>query len=352
MSSENGNEKQGLLVKPFRHIGYISDVLLCVGFNLGLMVVSYIILAPSFDSNRLLWFQVSISVFVPIFSTFFICLLASLRTQSRVLISPTYVTLFTGIPALVLGSYVEYSVYYYLDGISRMNNVFAFLFLGGIAFLLWIYLSIYFSQPVIRNLIGAYADRSNIQDGTTLYQTPDFEHILEKIENKKWLTDLCSLRVFERKEDEDEIKLKFNKYSTNFYLSVYGKKVKSECYVALTHFQLFENLAEKVIVTNNDSRECLRPQIVEFEKSLNLKSTSVKKDQILYPSLNYAMAPARFPMLLRYRNQIITIAVTSLVSGLVGLARFMGGLDNEIFLGILAIVVALGSGAFTIINKK
>ena len=233
-----------------------------------------------------------------------------------------------------------------------MNNVFAFLFLGVIAFLLWIYLSINFSQPVIRNLIGAYAERSNLQDGTTLYQTPDLEHILEKIENKKWLTDLCSLRVFERKEDEDEIKLKFNKYSTNFYLSVYGKKVKSECYVALTHFQLFENLAEKAIVTNNDSRECLRPQIVEFEKSLNLKSTSVKKDQILYPSLNYAMAPARFPMLLRYRNQMITIAVTSLISGLVGLARFMGGLDNEVFLGILAIVVALGSAAFTIINKK
>ena len=57
-------------------------------------------------------------------------------------------------------------------------------------------------------------------------------------------------------------------------------------------------------------------------------------------------------MLLKYRNQIIIVSVTSIAAGLIGLSRFTGVIDNETFLSFLAIAVALGSAAFTMINRK
>ena len=277
MNTETEKEEPTVLRKPLRHLEYDILVFFCVGINFALMIVSYMIFGPkSFDTTKVLWFHVSILAFVPTLGTFFICLLVSTKTQ-HILVSPVYVTFFTAIPALILGVYVQYAMNYSLLEVERMNSVFAYLLVGVFAYFIWFYLSGSLSQPIIRNLVGAYAERGNVKSGTTIYQTSDVERILEKMEDKKWLSDLCSLRIVERKEDKNEIRLKLNKHNTDFFLSVYGRKLESESYVALTHYELFENLVEKTIMVNDDSRVCLRPQIVELEESLELKPVSVKK---------------------------------------------------------------------------
>jgi hypothetical protein len=352
-SSDTTEEALPILRKPLMSIGYISVIFLGVLLNLMLMILCFFIIRPSdSDSSRTALFLSAISIFVPLFGTFLYCLAGSLRMPGRITISPSYVMLFTSIPTLALGGYVEYSVSHLLLEDARMNSVFAYLFLVVLAYVIWIYLSISVFHPVIRGLVGANADRDNIQKGMKIYLAADLEHILDRMEDKKWLSNICSMTVVDRREEQGQIKLKLSKYNTNFYLSIYGKQVGSECFVSLTPYELIENPAEKVVLVNDDSRNGLKLQMSELEHTLGLTLLSTDKPQILYNSANYTMSPARFPGLQKYRNQIIVSVFFSTATVIAVLARLAGSIDDNQFLGAMAILAALGSTAFVTASGK
>jgi hypothetical protein len=353
-TSSSGTEAvPAVLGKPLRSIGYVSVVFLGVLANLTLMVLCFLIIRPSeLDAARTMWFLLAISVFVPVLGTFIYCFAGSLRMPNRIVISPAYVTLFTAVPTLAVGAYVEYSVNHLFSEAYRMSTVFGYLFLAIIAFIIWTCVAASIFQPIIRSLVGAYAVRENIREGTSVYTTTDLEHILEKIEDKKWLSEICSLSVVDRKEEQDQIKLKLGKYATSYYLSIYGKQTSTQCLIGLTPCELLENPAEKIVFVSDDSKKSLSLQTEEIVRALELTPTSTDKPPILYASVNYAMSPARFTGLQTYKNQIIVAVLFSTAAGIAVFARFLGSIDDSQFLGSLAILAALGSTAFVQVSKK
>ncbi len=245
-----------------------------------------------------------------------------------------------------------HSLNFVFSGTFRMNSIFSYLFSVFLVYLFLSYVAGIFMQPLIRGLIGAFAERENIKLGTNLYRVSHIKNILEKMEDKKWLSDLCSMRIVGKKEGKDEIRLKLNKYRTNFFLAIYAKRAGSENLVSLTPYELIENPAQKIISASNDSKYSLDPQMEEIKKSLNLVAISGEKPEILYDSINYTMSPARFPMLVKFRNQIFAVFATSLLSVLAALAYFTGILNLQTVVGIIAIIVALGSTALNMVSKK
>jgi len=354
MASNDSRARLDTLKRTFSSVNYATLVLLAVFFNLFLMVISFFILSPSpLDLQRFIWFEVSTLILIPVLGSFSICFFASIKTLRRITVSPVYVVLLTLVPALVLGAYVEYTVYVSVPETARMNAVFNYMFSTMILYLLWTYLAGVVLHPVIRSLIGAYAERDNIQSGTSFYKTSiPIGHMLNTMEDKKWLSELCSLRIVEKKEEENIVRLKLNKYKTNFYLAVFVRKVDSEILVSLTPYQLKENLAEKTIHVSNDSKQYLKAQTVEMEKSLKLEPISAEKSEILYDAINYAMSPARFPIILKYRNEFLVVAVALFFSMLATLSYFAGMIEIQTLVGIIAIIVAIGSTAITLLSKK
>lgn len=293
-AKSNGAEAAPTALKrPLRSIAYLSVVFLGVLVNLTLMVLSFVIIRPSeLGGARTTWFLIAIAAFIPVLGTLIYCFAGSLRMANNIVISPTHVILFTIIPALAIGAYVEYSMSYLYPEAYRMSNVFGYLFLAIISFIIWIYLAALVFQPIIRSLIGAYAVRENITKGTSVYTTTDLWHILEKTEDKKWLSEICSLSVVDRKEELDEIMLKLSKYGTHYYLSVYGKQTTSKCLVALTPYELFENAAEKIVFVSDDSLKGLSLQIREIASAWELAPISTHVPQIVYASANCHVACA------------------------------------------------------------
>lgn len=353
MSSKSSTSRKDFFKEPLKSIGYIAIVFLGVLFNLFLMVISFLLSQPSQNNaygND--WFFASILFLVPLFGSFLFCVLASLKMPRRIVIAPIYVIVFSIVPTLILGSYVIHSLDFNYSSVFRMNSIYNYLFITILLYLFWGYTGGIFFQPIVRGLVGAFAERDNIKSGTKFYKISHIKNVFERFEDNKWLSDLCSMRIIEKKEEKDEIRLKLNKHRTDFFLTICAKRVDSKNLVSLTPYELIENPAQKVISVSDDSKYSLSPQMEEIKKALNLEQISSEEPEILYDSINYTMSPARFPMLLKFRNQILVMFVTLLLSGLTVLTYFTEIFSIETVIGIIAIIVALGSTAFNIVGKK
>jgi len=275
-------------------------------------------------------------------------------TSRRITISPVYVMLFTFIPSSLLGAYVVHEQNYMMVPTARVQLVVNFLFSTSVLYIFLLFFLSRVLHRIIRGLIGAFAERDNIRSGTEVYGTSLLlENILLKIDDRKWLSDLCGMRIVERKEEENEIRLKLNKHETNYYLSIYSEMTDSKVLFSLTPYELDENLAKKNIIVSEDCRLSLRHQIEEMKESFELKEIpESESSRIVRDSLNYAMSPARFPMIYRYRLQFSAIVVSVILSVLSISVYYTGLISLEILVGIIAIVVAIASAAINLLSRK
>jgi ABC-type multidrug transport system fused ATPase/permease subunit len=354
MCSDKATETEELK-RPLSQIQYNVIVFLGVVLNAFLMILSTSFSNPSLNNPQgYFWFLLSIYIIVPFLGSFIYSLVASIASPRKYTISPVYVVIFSIIPAYLIGSYVVYEIYSLPPVDIRISQVMSYLSGVTVFYLIWVIASILVLQPIVRGLIGAFAERANIKSGTLFYTTSTLlGNILEKIEDSEWLSDLCSMEIFDRKEKEDELKLRFNKHKTNFYLVLYAKKESSETHVSLTPYELEENLVKKIIRISEDSKHYLQPQIEEFEKVFKLDKIQAEKSDIVYESLNYAMLPVRFPAIIIYGKQISIAALMSIGSILVGISYFTGVIKEvQTVVGIIALIVTIGSTAINILSRR
>lgn len=339
--------------RPLASIGYASVVFLGVFFNFLLMVFSFFISQPSRSNPQgTTWFNIALWLVIPILGSFSFSLLLSAKMPRRIVVSPVYIMFFTSIPAFTLGTYVQFTMSSY-DPESAMNSVFEHLFLSILIYMFLNYFSSLLMHPIVRRLFGAFAERHNIESGTNFYESSmPFGSIQSKTEDKRWLSEYCGMRIVEDKRKENIIKIKLNKYKTDFYLALYARNVGSKTSVSLTPYELKENPAEKLVRVSDDSKHFLEHQIGQIEKSLELVLIPAEKSAIFYDSVNYTMSPARFPAILKYRNQLIIAGIALLTMVIMTLIYHVGFIEIQTLVGVIAIIVALGSTAVNMLSKK
>lgn len=253
---------------------------------------------------------------------------------------------------MFIGGYILNIYNFQLPGLFYQMNLVSYVFVVIMFYLILTYVAVVFMQPILRSLIGAYAERENLKSSTTFYKTDNLKNILEKIEDKKWLSDLCSMEVINRKETENNFQLTLSKYLTPFYIAIFGKKIETGSYVSITGYKLDENVYKKEIISSEESQYSLAPQIKEMEKTLKLEPVSSEKAEISYEAINYVMSPARFPKLIQYRNEILVGVSSAFFCMVVIIAYLISSIDAQISLGLIALIVSLGIGVINLLRRK
>lgn len=349
-----------ILENPLASTHYGTLVIISTAFNLFLMLLSSGYANPSSSNPQgVVWFKICILLLVPAIGTFSFCLLASLMLPRRVTLSPAYVNVFTFLPAVLMGTYVEYASDSLYAEPLRMSMVASFALLAIVAYVSMIYLSIYALQPIIRSLVGSYGELDNIRTGTRLYSTSlSIKQIIHKMEDGSWLSNLCSMNGKIERKEENRLQVKLSKYQTNFYVVFCAEKSESGTLIGLTPCELRQNLATKDIAVTDESLRFLQPQITEIEEELKLayipaeKACAASELDFFLESVDYAMSPARFPLLFKYRNQIIVLAVCSFLSVVALAAYFAHFIEVQTFVSIIAIIVASGGTAISVLSRK
>lgn len=355
MGLDRSAEAKELPERPLSQMRYNVLVFLGVVLNAFLMILSLRFSNPSpYNPQGYSWFLVSVYIIVPDLGSFVYSLFASITTPRKYTISPVYIVFFSIIPAYLIGSYVTYEIYGLQPINTRISEVINYLYIVTLLYLLWIAFSIVAMQPIIRGLIGAFAERENIKSGTLFYNASiSLGNVLEKIEDSKWLSDLCSMEIADRKEKPNELQLRLNKHETDFYIALYAKKTNSETHVSLTPYEMEANPAKKIIHVSDDSKSCLQPQIEQLERTFKLNKVQAENSDIVYEAVNYAMSPARFPAIVKYGKQISVASAISIASILVIILYFTGLIKElQTTIGIIAIMVALGSTAINLLSRK
>jgi len=341
--------------RPLSQFHYILTVFLGVVLNIFLMIFSAIFSSPSLNNpTGYYWFLLSIYIIVPVMGSSIYSLVVSITSPKKTITSPVFIILFSIIPAYLIGSYTIYEIYSLQAIETRFSEVMSYLIGATVFYSIFVFFAIMIMQPIIRGLIGAFAERANISSGTLFYTTSiPLGNILEKIEDSEWVSDFCSMEIFDRREKENELELRFNKHKTDFYLALYAKKVNSRIQVSLTPYELEENLEKKVIRVSENSKHYLQPQIEELEKTFKLDKIQAEKSAIVYESINYAMSPARFPAIVTYGKQISIVTGVLIGSILVGILYFTGDIKEvQTVISIIAIIVTLGSTAISILSRR
>lgn len=347
-------ESGELQKRPLSQMRYNALVFLGVLINFFLMI-----LVTSFSNLSLsnpigyTWFLLFILMLIPLIGTLVFTILVSITMPRKYTLSPVYVMLFTIVPAYLVGAYVNYEMYSQTLIETRFLNVMGYLFITSWLFFVWILISTVVMQPIVRGLVGAYAERDDLKGGTIFFKSSiSLESILEMIEDAKWLPDLCSMDIVDRKEEKSELKLRLNKHETNYYVALFARRIDNQTFVALTPYELDENLAKKRILVSDDCKNFLQPQMKIFLDSFKLTEISGEPN-IVYESVNYAMSPARFPAIVKYGKQISVAAVVTTASMTVVTLYSVGAVKEvQTAVGIVAVMVALGSTAINLLSRK
>lgn len=355
MDLNSTTESGELPKKPLSQMRYNILVFFGVLVNSSLMILSVYLCRPSyFNAQGSSLFLISIYLIIPTLGSLVYSLFVSIVIPRKYTVSPAYVVSFSIVPAYLLGAYVTYEIYSLQTESIRISAIMSHLITTSLLYFFWIGASIVVMQPIVRGLVGAYAERENVKSGTLSYKTSiPLNNLLEKIEDSKWLSDFCSMRIIDRKEKDNVLQIRFCKFETRFYLALYAKRTDSETLISLTPYELDENLAKKIIRISDDSKSCLQPQIEEFEEEFQLEHISTEDLGILYESINYAMSPARFPAIVSYGKQI-SVAAAVLIGSLLIAISFLTGAIPEVqtAISIIAILVAVGSTTITILSRR
>lgn len=350
-----GEEIESKIIKnPLSNIAYMTLVYFGVIVNSLMMVITFFATNPVYGNpNGYFWFNLSVLLIIPVLGTFLYSLFASLLISRRIVVSPLFVGLLTCFPAVGIGAYHEYEYTLYLSPSARMQSVFGFMFAATLAFLFLFFVAGSPMQVGLRSLIGAYAERSNIESGTLFYETEvSTANILHRLEDSDWLTNKCSLRLVEKKEARNETRAKLQKFETDFYFALYAKDDGSKTLVSIIPYQLMTNPAEKIVFVSQASKESLAVQLDILVKDLQLKQDSGVKSKILRDSANHAMEPARFPAILKYRSHFVLTSVAIVLSIGTFAAYSAQIITDQAALSIIAIIVAIAGTAINIVGRK
>jgi hypothetical protein len=336
------SEKDDFTEVTSRKLSYSVLIIIGVVVNLNIMIVAAIVF-PTYATL--------LNIFViPIPVTFVYCLYASTTTLKRVVVSPAIVMVGNLIGALLLNGLNVFFLYptsLYAPEYAR-SALYSGLYVTILFFMVWILLAVPLNR-IIRAFIGAYAEPDKIEsfmDFYTSQNNPD--ELLYQIENYEWLNDICSLEVVDKKELKDSLRLRLRKLETDYYVGLYAKqKGKGKTTISLTPHKIYQDLWSKIITSSEDCKGTLKYQIKELETQLKLETASKEEAKILPESINYVTSPARFPMFVKYKNQVAIMLVAMFIISSSFVAFIYGALDSTFLVSIVTVTI---TSTLTLLN--
>ena len=222
-----------------------------------------------------------------------------------------------------------------------------YLVIVGFSYAIWFYVSFYL-QIAIRSMVGANGDKEFLNSVTKSFETEKSLRSIREAFGQKWLSWLSGSVIIEDKSNDEEVKLRFKKLGTNFYIGLYAAIINNKTFLQMVSYCIHENIRRKDVFIDDDVTNYLMPQVKQISEKLDLvdckdESITLLSKQFVFDARDFFFNMIRFPILgiIKYRTEIGVISLAVVVIMFSLSLRFSDTISDSLLAGFSGIAVAI-----------